>query len=464
MDKKSKKKISRQKKILITAVSAVLVIACAVFLWNPSSSSSSYMILEGHKSGVKKVSSDTYTIGVSQMSSSIHPYAQDNQATDVLRRLVYHPLLVIREDQSISYMLAKEVSICRQGTQIDIVLKEGNTFSDGAEVTAQSVKEAYEWHQNPASQSSFASQTANIKDIQVKDQTHLTMTLNKAVLRLPELFTIPLMHCVPSEGANGETFAGCGSYKISELIPLSDMTLVPVSNQTKSYDEIHISVMNYENFDEIVKNQSTDMFMIGKEGYMEKLKESKAYDVYAMQEQEGMYLVFQDSDVVKDAAIRRFLAGMIATSQAVKNEERLPAQGITSARKKGTVYSDTSLKKEAAVKELRLKYPPSTHSRSIAEQIQKQLQEQNIKVTAEEYNADTVGTADACLYTGTYSELFEAKDMNPFYRSLEDQMDIRDYDDRLESWLYEQSWFVPIDRQTTWTAALHGRDTLAMFE
>ncbi|MFR3291821.1 MAG: hypothetical protein ACLTQJ_01590 [[Clostridium] innocuum] len=46
MNRISEKKISRQKKILFAGISAALVIACAVLLWKPSSSSS-YLILEG---------------------------------------------------------------------------------------------------------------------------------------------------------------------------------------------------------------------------------------------------------------------------------------------------------------------------------------------------------------------------------------------------------------------------------
>ncbi len=76
------------------------------------------------------------------MSSSHHPYAQNNQATDVLRKLVYQPLLEIKEDQSISYKLAKEIKVSRQGTEIKIQLKEGERFSDGEALTAQAVKDA----------------------------------------------------------------------------------------------------------------------------------------------------------------------------------------------------------------------------------------------------------------------------------------------------------------------------------
>ena len=113
MNRISEKKISRQKKILFAGISAALVIACAVLLWKPSSSSS-YLILEGEASRVKEASSSTYQIGVSSMSASMHPYAQDNQTTDILRRLVYQPLLMIREDQSISYMLAETIRISKQ--------------------------------------------------------------------------------------------------------------------------------------------------------------------------------------------------------------------------------------------------------------------------------------------------------------------------------------------------------------
>ena len=97
------------------------------------------------------------------------------------------------------------------------------------------------------------------------------------------------------------------------------MTLVPVTKQGNPYDKIHISVMNYGKFDDIIKKQSADMFMIGKEGYLEKLKNNKAYDVYAMQEQEGMFLVFQDSGKLKDASLRRSLASLIQPAQAVSS-------------------------------------------------------------------------------------------------------------------------------------------------
>lgn len=466
MNRISEKNISRKKKILFAGISAALVIACAVLLWKPSSSSS-YLILEGEASRVKEASSSTYQIGVSSMSASMHPYAQDNQTTDILRRLVYQPLLMIREDQSISYMLAETIRISKQGTHIDIRLKENASYSDGEPVTAQSVKDAYEWHGDPANQSSFASYTANIKDIQVKSKTQLAMTLNKEVLRLPELFTVPLMHCTKAENADRATFAGSGSYKISELIPLSDMTLVPVAKQGNPYEKIHISVMNYGKFDDIIKKQSTDMFMIGKEGYLEKLKQNKAYDVYAMQEEEGMFLVLQDSGKWKDASLRRSLVGAIQPDQAVSSlnsEEILSASGITGARKKGTVYRDALSDEKTSIKDLHLQHLPSARSRAIAVQLQKQLQEKGMKVTLQEYNAEAAKTADAYLFTGTYSDYLKTKDMSPFYRSLQDNMDISEYDDCLETYLGEQAWLLPVYRETVWTAAIHGYDTLSIFE
>lgn len=464
MNKISEKNISIQKKLLFAGIAAILMILCVVFLWKPSSSSS-YLILEGEASHVKKTSSSTYMIGVSSMSATIHPYAQDNQTTDILRQLVYQPLLMIREDQSISYMLAESVRISKQGTQINIILKEGASFSDGEPVTAQSVKDAYEWHSDPANQSSFASYTANIRDMQVKGKTQLVMTLNREVLRLPELFTVPLMHC--NADAGRETLAGSGSYKISELTPLSDMTLVPVTKQGNPYDKIYISVMNYGKFDDIIKKQSADMFMIGKEGYLEKLKNNKAYDVYAMQEQEGMFLVFQDSGKLKDASLRRSLASLIQPAQAVsslKSNEILSASGITGARKKGTLYRDALSDEKTSLKDLCLQHLPSTHSRAIAEQLQKQLQEKGIKVTLQEYNAEASKTADAYLFTGTYSDYLKTKDMSPFYRSLQDNMDISEYDDCLETYLGEQAWLLPVYRETIWTAVIHGYDTLSVFE
>ena len=90
MNKISEKNISIQKKLLFAGIAAILMILCVVFLWKPSSSSS-YLILEGEASHVKKTSSSTYMIGVSSMSATIHPYAQDNQTTDILRQLVYQP-------------------------------------------------------------------------------------------------------------------------------------------------------------------------------------------------------------------------------------------------------------------------------------------------------------------------------------------------------------------------------------
>jgi hypothetical protein len=82
----------------------------------------------------------------------------------------------------------------------------------------------------------------------------------------------------------------------------------------------------------------------------------------------------------------------------------------------------------------------------------------------EEYTADTASSGDACLMMTSYEKLLEAKDMSEFYHSLEDGLDIQDYDDRLEVYLGEQAWFIPIYKQTIWMAALHGRDTFTMFD
>lgn len=467
MIEKNNKKNSWKKRWIGIFSAAVLVIAGVVFIYNASSSSSSYLILDGSTSKVKKTSTSSFEIGVSQMSSSHHPYAQNNQATDVLRKLVYQPLLEIKEDQSISYKLAKEIKVSRQGTEIKIQLKEGEQFSDGEALTAQAVKDAYEWHSNPDHESVFAVQTANIKDIQVQDQTQLTMTLYKPMLRLPELFTIPIMHCVKDNSAYGITFAGSGSYIISELVPLSNMTLIPADGGFHPYDEIHIAVMNYSEFAGIVKKQTTAMFMVGKDGYMDELEKSGAYDVYAMQEPEGMYLVFQDSDMLKDAAARQALAACIDTAkitESLKSMELIPAKGITSARKSGITYRNALEKQVLSDREIHILYQPSAYSRGAAQQLQKQLQEKGVKVMIEEYTADTASSGDACLMMTSYEKLLEAKDMSEFYHSLEDGLDIQDYDDRLEVYLGEQAWFIPIYKQTIWMAALHGRDTFTMFD
>lgn len=449
------------KKPFLIAGALLFVIGCVliVFLMTSSTSSSTtYRIWEGKSSKVIKKDTDTYAIGVTQMSASIHPYAQDNQTTDILRKLVYPSLLEIREDGRLEYQLAEEIHVKDKGEKIEVTLKKGLTFSDGSALNAQAVKAAYEWHSNIKHNSSFAKYTYNIDTIQVKDHEHVNFLMKHRDRQLAELCSVPIMRCTKKQ----ETFAGSGSYRIKELHPLSDLTLVPSSSGSHPYQKIHVAVMNYGELAGIVRKQQKDMFMIGDQKQLAVLKKSEAYDVYALTKQEGMYLVLQEKQL--DEAQRQTLLYDLdakAITDALKDDKLLAAEGILSSRKEGTTFKDGMDATKAKPKTLVLQHGATSIARATAKNLQSQWKKQGISLALEEFQADTdnAQSADAYLYYGSSDELLQGKDLQPFFDTLDD-VEMKDYNDKLEKYLGEKAWFMPLYTQLDWYGNLHGYEHL----
>ena len=135
-------------------------------------SKNKYLIYEGSAQNVhenKRKENDIFYIGVSQTTDGIHPYKQDNETMDILLDLVYEPLAYFKEDTSIKYINAENITFEKEGKEAKVKINTDKVFSDKTALTVDLVMESYQWFREQDTVHSKL--LANIKDIKKIDES-----------------------------------------------------------------------------------------------------------------------------------------------------------------------------------------------------------------------------------------------------------------------------------------------------
>ena len=110
-------KMDKKKRIGLTII-FICIVCMVIYFVMPSKNK--YLIYEGSAQNVhenKRKENDIFYIGVSQTTDGIHPYKQDNETMDILLDLVYEPLAYFKEDTSIKYINAENITFEKEGKE-----------------------------------------------------------------------------------------------------------------------------------------------------------------------------------------------------------------------------------------------------------------------------------------------------------------------------------------------------------
>mgnify|MGYP000569765651 CR=1 FL=1 len=139
----NQQKIKWDKKyILIVFIGLCLVITFLIF---NNREKSNTLIFEGSPEYIKKSDEQKkqLTIGVTNPPQESKSYLGQDQTSRLTKRLVYEPIVYIKKDLSIEFMLADKIIFSKDGLEAKVELNKKAKFSNGDVVNAETVKKSY---------------------------------------------------------------------------------------------------------------------------------------------------------------------------------------------------------------------------------------------------------------------------------------------------------------------------------
>ena len=292
----------KKRKIIIAVIASILVLITAVVTAVIcANTSNEHLIYRGKISQVLSFDKDrkkTLHIGVSSTVSDIHPYNHGDEISEILKQFVYEPLLNINNDCDIEYCNAKNIVFENNGNNAQVEINKNKSFSDGTKLTAEIVYNSYQWFMNQ--ETAYNDLLAVVKDIQLVDDNTLLFLFNAAHIDNIKVFNLPIVYHPDSEKSKNYTAFGTGRYAVDSITAYSDVTLERNSYYGKKakYKNVVIKAFDYSNIDSLLESQDYDIFIITNK-LADKVKESKAYNIYEMGQETGWYLEYnmEDQDV-----------------------------------------------------------------------------------------------------------------------------------------------------------------------
>ncbi len=471
--------MSKKKKI--AGIAAALCIAGAAAVWlilpgnSPKEENRRLIYQADPQMAGKQEGKDmeTLSIGVSSGVSGIHPYQNDDETMQVLLRLVYEPLLLIRSDASIEYRNAKEIVFKEQGKQAAVEVNTGKCFSDGTKLDADIILASYEWFLN--GDTSYGGIVSRIESIDKVDDQTLIVTFYEADPDNMKVFSLPIVYDADKVSEKGSTFLGTGPYRIDFLAPYQDVILAgneafqekgrtgdENAGLEAGYSKIIIGQIDYSKLDEILEAQKYDMFYIDKEEMAQKVKESNAYDIYETGSETGYYLIYH-----MEERAGRGVAGLCRDQDLWKD---ISIQGIWSNgilspyMQEPNYYSSIEKGSLDEIRNVNIVHGFDGASMGIYEKLSAMLSKEGVE--CQETMADTTVLAgakeDILIYYGSYKDAVSDAQISAFYE-LNKEIKAEDFYGKLEQYLTSVNLMTPLTKDTVWTAFLSGRDTMDFF-
>lgn len=458
-------KMDKKKRIGLTII-FICIVCMVIYFVMPSKNK--YLIYEGSAQKVhenKRKENDIFYIGVSQTTDGIHPYKQDNETMDILLDLVYEPLAYFKEDTSIKYINAENITFEKEGKEAKVKINTDKVFSDKTALTVDLVMESYQWFREQDTVHSKL--LANIKDIKKIDNQNLLFIFEQADFENIKVFTLPIIYQQDKQSYYGTTFLGTGAYKIVQLKNQEDIILErnTESKRHEKYEKIILKYIDYNEINSIIKNQKIDMFVINKDEHFDKIKESGAYDVYELEnKQKGFYLVYNIKEEKTRSAIAKVVEGQEFFD--ITQEKGVYSSGIVSAYKDGDNYY--SLIKSGSLeglKSLKIRHDYDGTSLSIFQNIAKKLNQKGIKCQEVKVALDGYQSfkEDLYIYQGNYNRVLTADNIKEFYK-MNSELPLDQFYNQLEEYLANKNIMSPLSKETRWIACLTTKDTLDFFE
>ncbi|MDE6110456.1 MAG: hypothetical protein K2F65_00935 [Eubacterium sp.] len=459
----------KKRKIIIAVIALVLVLITAVVTaFICANTYNEHLIYRGKISQVLSLDKDrkkTLHIGVSSTVSDIHPYNHGDEISDVLKQFVYEPLLNINNDCDIEYCNAKEIVFMNNGKQAKVEINSNKSFSDGTKLTAEIVYNSYQWFMTQ--ETAYNDLLAFIQDIQLADDNTLVFVFNVARIDNIKVFNIPVVYHPDAENSAKYTALGTGRYAIDTLTVYSNVTLERNSYYGKKakYQNVVINAFDYSNLDSLLESQDYDIFLITNK-LADKVKESKAYNIYEMGQGTGWYLEYNMEDNKARSAVAKLAEGKEFFEAT--QDFGVYSKGLVSAYMKKPNYY--SLLKNGSFDEtdkVSFIHNYEAEANGIYRNLSAALKEQGIQsseTAADIYEYHPAEyEEDVLIYYGKLTDMVNDEEVEGFFEEYSG-MSADDYYSNLEKYLSLENKITPLSKDTVWYASLAGRDDLSLFE
>ncbi len=258
---------------------------------------------------------------------TINPLLSNNRNVQEISKIIYEPLVTLKEDYKIQYCLAEEIAKTDDLNYV-IKLRHGVLWQDGTSFTSNDVKFTVDLIKNGGFNTIYANNLNAVVGLEVIDETTLKMTLSAPTDFFEYHLTFPILsanHYAGQEFTTSEkniSPIGTGLFKIatvdSNVIKLTQNELYWDSSKSPMAKEININLYNstgelYNAF----KNGEIDLIdvkienveeYIGSIGYKKIEYKSRNYD----------FLTFNTQNTVfADANVRKAISKMIDKNNIV---------------------------------------------------------------------------------------------------------------------------------------------------
>jgi ABC-type transport system substrate-binding protein len=149
----------------------------------------------------------TLNVGIHSDLYGLNPFVRMRSIDRTVRSLVYETLVSIDSKAEIKPFLAESWKISAEGREYTFNLRRGVKFHNGADMTAEDVKWAIEYAQNPQHGATAKPLLENVESVRALDRYTVKFTLKKpAVAFLSSLTNLGTLFVLPKESIpTGET-------------------------------------------------------------------------------------------------------------------------------------------------------------------------------------------------------------------------------------------------------------------
>ena len=467
---------------LTAGIAVILVIAMFAYTATQSPKEPANLIFSGDRSKVKNLDEerkDTYIIGVSQLSSTAHPYLQRSDSAQMINDLVY-PSLVNFNKGNYEYLLAESILLKEQGTKAVIKIKSGIKFSDGSPLTAKDVLYSYYYLNHPdvnyegkntslcikGMKDYQAGNTSEIRGIKEVDEQTLEIEFSELKSSIFYCFELPILKDQNGSYAYSsktQRHLGAGKYKIESLSLYDQVTLIKNEfNKVKTeYNKIKLVAADLS----LLKEQELDTMVISQSS-LDSVKQLGAYRIYEYSSSQRDFLIFNgDNELMQEATNRRILANALNTQEIVKTiyEEGSLSKGILSGEKEAPNYLSLKKNSEETLNQTVLfQHTYDGIGVGLFDTLKNQLQDKII-LADRMVGLQTLSIADPTVafyhYSGMVDEVLYSFDLNGYFQQLSDS-ELKQTADVLEKYLTQEALCIPLHNESYYVAELNKRESI----
>ena len=186
---------SRWKRAAIgaVAISAIALSGCSSASNSTESSASAPASAEASAAASAEASAldptATVTVGAAQAFPQLNPAIRTFAYEETLFPLLWTSLTQTLEDGTTGPQLAESWTSNADGTEWTFTLVPGATFSDGSPITADEVKQSFEYYLDPETVTQEANKLASIESVTAPDESTVVFTMSEPNALLPEAIT-----------------------------------------------------------------------------------------------------------------------------------------------------------------------------------------------------------------------------------------------------------------------------------